>query len=213
MKMTTEMARGLGLLVLLCLAAALLPVARSQMSLPFTGQGLEPAEPVDVYVSAMLERLLDVDDKNYRFTNIVYVYLSWTDDRAHDLMMESTRAYRNGTKEECARPCSSDSMGSLSRESAGFHYHDTCCDGIWLPTIEMLNVYELPEGRLQPYGIIKDEESDAVAWWVAIHATYFTPMDFHRRVSLSLSLSLSLCACGDHRDLSPRGRTSHSSLV
>ena len=71
MKMTTEMARGLGLLVLLCLAAAPLPVARSQMSLPFTGQGLEPAEPVDVYVSAMLERLLDVDDKNYRFTNML----------------------------------------------------------------------------------------------------------------------------------------------
>ena len=81
-------------------------------------------------------------------------------------------------------------MGSLSRESEGFHYHDACCDGIWLPTIEMLNVYELPEGRLQPYGIIKDEESDAVAWWVAIHATYFT-RTFTGSLSLS-SLSLSV---------------------
>jgi hypothetical protein len=30
-----------------------------QMALPFSGQGKDPSEPVDVYVSAMMERLLD----------------------------------------------------------------------------------------------------------------------------------------------------------
>ncbi|QDZ23285.1 ligand-gated ion-channel protein [Chloropicon primus] len=150
------------------------------MSLPFTGQGDEPEEPVEVYVSAMMERLLEVDDKNYLFENIVYVYLSWEDERAYQQMIDATDSYRNGTLEECERPCSSDSQGSLSRRGTGYHHHDTCCSTIWLPTIEMLNVYELPEGRLQPYGIIKDEGSSGVAWWVGIHGKYFTPMDFRR---------------------------------
>lgn len=30
-----------------------------QMDLPFSGQGKDPSEPVDVYVSAMMERLLE----------------------------------------------------------------------------------------------------------------------------------------------------------
>jgi len=151
-----------------------------QMALPFSGQGKDPEEPVDVYVSAMMERLLDVDDRHYLFENIVYIYLSWVDSRAYSSMLESSRSFRNGTLEECLRPCSSASAGSLSRLSEGFHYHDTCCDGIWLPTIQMLNVYELPEGRLQPYGVIVDEGSSSVAWYVGVHAKYFTPMDFHR---------------------------------
>jgi len=150
----------------------------SQMALPFTGQGADPPEPRDVYVSAMMERLLEVDDRNYRFENVVYMYLSWDDADAAQAMREATLAFRNGTSDQCNRPCYSG--GGLSTQSTGFAPQDSCCDGLWLPTIGMLNVYELPEGRLQPYGIIVDQASSGVAWWTAIHAVYFTPMDFRR---------------------------------
>ena len=79
-----------------------------------------------------------VDDRNYRFENVVYVYLSWEDPRAYPTVIESTKAFRNGSLEDCSRPCSSASSGALSRRAEGFHYHDTCCDGVWLPTIGML---------------------------------------------------------------------------
>ena len=32
----------------------------------------------------------------------------------------------------------------------------------------------------RPYGVIVDEGSSSVAWYVGVHAKYFTPMDFHR---------------------------------
>ena len=120
-----------------------------QMAPPFSGQGPDPDEQVDVYVSAMMERLLDVDDVNYRFENKVFVYLSWKDPRAYNSMVDSTKRFRNGSKEVCDRPCSSTSISSLSRLSLSYHFSDTCCDDVWLPTLRMLNVYELPEGRLQ----------------------------------------------------------------
>jgi len=126
----------------------------------------------------MMERLLEVDDRNYRFENVVYMYLSWDDADAAQAMREATLAFRNGTSDQCNRPCYSG--GGLSTQSTGFAPQDSCCDGLWLPTIGMLNVYELPEGRLQPYGIIVDQASSGVAWWTAIHAVYFTPMDFRR---------------------------------
>ena len=79
-----------------------------------------------------------IDGRNYRFENVVYVYLSWEDPRAYATVMESTKAFRNGSLEECSRACSSAAAGALSRRAEGFHYHDTCCDGVWLPTIGML---------------------------------------------------------------------------
>ena len=53
-------------------------------------QGGFPEEPVDIYVSPMMERLLEVDDKNYRFENVVYLYLSWRDPSAFQKMKDST---------------------------------------------------------------------------------------------------------------------------
>ncbi len=123
------------------------------------------------------ERLLEVDDRNYRFENVVYLYLSWEDGRAAQAVRDSTVAFRNGSVDQCNRPCYSG--GPLSKETIGFTPQDSCCDGIWLPTIGMLNVYELPEGRLQPYGIIVDQLGQGVAWWTAIHAVYFTPVSTH----------------------------------
>jgi hypothetical protein len=150
------------------------------MQLPFTGQGGNPPEgPVDLHVSALLERLLSVDDKEYRFEAIIYIYFSWEDPRAFEAMANATNAFRDGTLEECKRPCSYEGI-NLSRESKGFGSDVSCCDSMWLPTVGMFNVYDLPEGRLQPYSIGVTENSTGVSWWTGIHATWFTPMQFSR---------------------------------
>mmetsp|Transcript_3172 Transcript_3172/g.11503 ORF Transcript_3172/g.11503 Transcript_3172/m.11503 type:complete len:469 (-) Transcript_3172:567-1973(-) len=177
-------------LVLLTLALAMCQV-RSQMKPPLGGQaGFPPNGPVTVHVSSLLERLLAVDDQNYRFECILYVYFSWPDSTAWSRMKESTDAFRNGSKETCNRNCASHGEVGIPRTYGipsfpgvpkGLEYAPeiSCCDGVWLPSLTQLNVYELPEGRLQPYEI-RISDSRSVAWWTAIHATYFTPMNFQR---------------------------------
>merc|ERR1712025_681238 len=122
----------------------LITVSRGQMALPFTGQGGNPEEPVDVHVSALMERLLSVDDKEYRFEAIIYIYLSWVAPSAWEAMPNATNAFRDGTLEECQRPCSFDGV-NLSRKSKGYFSEVSCCDNVWLPSIGMFNVYDLPE--------------------------------------------------------------------
>lgn len=121
---------------------------------------------------------------------ILYVYFSWPDSTAWSRMKESTDAFRNGSKETCNRNCASHGEVGIPRTYGipsfpgvpkGLEYAPeiSCCDGVWLPSLTQLNVYELPEGRLQPYEI-RISDSGSVAWWTAIHATYFTPMNFQR---------------------------------
>ena len=117
-----------------------------------------------------MERLLGVDDSNYRFESLCYFYLSWTDPRAYPAIVESTTAVANGTK-ECALPCSS--VGN----------DITCCDSVWLPSLDLVNVYSLPEDRLNPYGIgafppEANGTGGGVFWYSAVQATYFSPMSF-----------------------------------
>lgn len=154
-------------------------------------------------MSAFLERLLEINDKEYRFENIIRLYFTWRDDRAKQAFEDSTTAYRNGSLETCQKPCT-DSV-ELSRDQTGFNPEFSwyvpfiiplflateqlpsllqycSCDGVWLPSITTLNVYQLPSGRLQPYGIfINTRDTDdgvEVVWWVSVHAVYFTPMYF-----------------------------------
>ncbi|QDZ21470.1 ligand-gated ion channel [Chloropicon primus] len=156
-----------------------------QMQPPITGQGgFPPGGAKEVHVSAMLERLLAVDDENYQFESILYLYLSWQDGTAWSRMVESTEAFRNGSVDSCKRTCSSQqnipTKVGVPPGLLEYQPEISCCDRVWLPNIGQLNVYELPEGRLQPYNIIIDKDSGAVAWWTGIHARYFTPMDFRR---------------------------------
>jgi len=179
--------------------------SRAQMTAPMAGQGGFPEEPKAIHVSALQERLLAVDDASYRFENIVYVYLTWEDTLANQAMVDSTDSYRNGTKDECFKPCASVEQNLPRKVPQGVYLSDiSCCDGVWLPDVGMMNVYELPEGRLQPYSIQITGRS--VAWWVAIHAVYFTPMDFKRFpfdrqenfTSLLTALSSRLHPLGSH---------------
>ncbi len=155
------------------------PTSGAFQAQPFSGQGGFPDSPRDIYVSPMLERLVDVDDREYRFETVVYLYLSWQDPWAAYRMYESTLAYRNGSKEVCEFPCASGWKLARGDNQGIFAPETTCCDDVWLPTIDLMNVYELPDTRLQPYQILT-YENGAVAWWTAVHGKYYTPMDITR---------------------------------
>jgi hypothetical protein len=54
------------LLLLPVLLLLLLPAA-CQQTMPFPGNGEEPDEPVTVFVSSYVDRLMEIDDKAYEF--------------------------------------------------------------------------------------------------------------------------------------------------
>ena len=144
----------------------------------FTGQGgFNEDGPPSVYVSAMLERLLVVDDKQYRFESVTYVHLSWRDPNAKAAITEATERFRNSSTAECKRPCTSDWTLSKRKDQSLDDSRVLCCDEpLWLPTIAMMNVYSLPDTRLQPYQIVADKEG-GVSWAVTINGEFFSPMN------------------------------------
>ena len=107
----------------------------------------------------------------------MYVYLSWEDGKAESAVADATSEFRNGTKAEYQRPCASDYV-LLQKKSSSTQVQTLCCDYLWLPTIRLMNVYELSDTRLQPYEI--SVEGTSVSWWTAINCHYFTPMNFRR---------------------------------
>ena len=154
------------------IAHVAMPV-RAQMEQPLQGQGESPEEPVDVYVTALLRRLLEVDETLYRFEADIHLYLTWTDVRAGPNAIASTEAYRAGG--DCEMKCMSEAV--LSRNHVSYDPNEMCCDGVWLPSISIINVYELPEGRTQAHKIYMNEQG-AVGWGMEIHAIYHNSMDF-----------------------------------
>jgi hypothetical protein len=149
-----------------------------------------------VYVSAMLERLFAIDETNYHFTSLQFLYLSWRDDRALGSMEAATEAYRNGSLPECKKPCTS-SVSLLPRDNDEEQQQQqeggitnatqyasapeySCCDNVWLPAITFMNSVGIP--TVERYAIdidtIKDKDGVQIVYWVEILGTYFTPMDF-----------------------------------
>merc|ERR1712188_18685 len=99
-RMTATMTAMMALLA----ATALAPrVAEAQLLTPkeYRAVNVPPSSngTLPVYTSALLERLLGIDDKKYQFTSIVFLYFSWEDPTAMDKMLAATDAYRNGSGE------------------------------------------------------------------------------------------------------------------
>jgi hypothetical protein len=71
------------LLLLLLVCGLLVPTAVAQQPMPFMGRGDNPpASPVDVYVTAFVDRILSIDDRLYEFTvslllNLICVGCLW----------------------------------------------------------------------------------------------------------------------------------------
>ncbi len=106
---------------------------------------------MDVYVSGLLEKLIDVSDVDYLFTVKFVLYLSWKDEAAQDRIRNATQEFRQGIRSSCARPCFSDVP--LSTESTGNAMETLCCDDMWLPTITMVSNQPTKQAPCHPRGV------------------------------------------------------------
>lgn len=149
--------------------AFLCQICTCQQVSPFVGQGYPPPNATTVYVTALLDRLVSINDKDYRFEVVLWMMFSWSDPRARPTMEASTAlAAINGT---CNFPCS-----SLKMWQAG----DPCCDNIWMPHIEFVTARGFSQDRVVRYGVSFPEHrnSSGVAWWSHVHGEFYTPLSF-----------------------------------
>ncbi|KNC74143.1 hypothetical protein SARC_13299, partial [Sphaeroforma arctica JP610] len=98
----------------------------AQQSQPFTGRGDSPPVngSVEIWTSVFLHRLLAVDQTNYLHTHVLYIIFNWYDPRVLEQVQNAT-AERPG--DLCGFKCQTGST--------------LCCDTIWLPGIDLQNVY------------------------------------------------------------------------
>ncbi|KAL4421658.1 hypothetical protein ABPG77_001199 [Micractinium sp. CCAP 211/92] len=151
--------------------------ASAQQLTPFLGRGRPPKGGVDVYLSAIMDHMVEIDDANYRFEVVLYILLTWTDPRAADAVAFATNAsttdpaYNNGNG--CAYPCT-----SIYAWEAKPNNKNDCCDDIFLPHFEVINVRGFSQDRVVRYGI-RLGENNSVAWWSHVHGEMYTPLQFH----------------------------------
>ncbi|KAG2484498.1 hypothetical protein HYH03_016727 [Edaphochlamys debaryana] len=155
---------------------------------PFMGSDAAPPPggPVDVKVSALLERIIGGSGPRQAAW---WVILTWPDPTAGAAVEAATGAAVAPNGPPCARSCES---GGLA--SAG------CCDRVWLPRLHVLNVVEYPQDQLLRYQINANKTSGIVTWSTRLVATWYSPFDFraypfeHQHLLLELGLADSQAA-------------------
>ncbi|KAL4451548.1 hypothetical protein ABPG75_007210 [Micractinium tetrahymenae] len=160
----------------------LLPACtRAQMETPLKGQGSPGMNTTEVFLSVYLDRLLEVDDtKNYRFTAVLYFYLTWRDPAAYDTVQRSTQAMLSSNY-SCAKPCT-DWAGNLS-----------CCDGIYIPTFFFRNAHSFPQDRATGYKMYAvPPPNGSVLWTQFVHGVFYQPMDLRHFPFDSFDLMVAL---------------------
>lgn len=144
------------------------------------GQGIPPDNGTTVYVTAGLDRLIDVDDQNYRFEAVLFVLLTWSDPRAMSTMLASTAQSAPGSNTTCVLPCTSLFV---------YEQDSPCCDGVWLPHLELVNVRGESQDRIVRYGIqfapalavvegIPPRDPNGVSFWAHVQAEFYTNLNF-----------------------------------
>jgi len=121
------------LLTLLCLSQA--TVSRGQQASPLAGYGLPSLETTDVYVNVFLDRLIDVDVKQYRHESIFLVGLSWRDPRAVGIVGQN-RVLRDTQNYTCTVQCWSNVLEG-----------GPCCDGVYAPSFNFANAVGFSQDR------------------------------------------------------------------
>ncbi|PRW32523.1 alpha beta- isoform C [Chlorella sorokiniana] len=154
------------------------PAAAQQLT-PLQGRNTPLPGVTDVYVSAVVDHLVAVNDADYRFEVVLYMLLTWRDPRARAAVDQATEAaltnpsYNDGNG--CQLPCTTIYAWTANRDAQPY-----CCDDIWLPHFEFINVRGFSQDRVVRYGvrIPADNSSDAVGWWVHIQGEFYTPLQF-----------------------------------
>lgn len=189
--------------VLLLLTATTIPLLASAQDLRPASYAAVPAPSgvTPIYTSSMLERLVDVNDKQLDFTAGFLVYLSWKDPRAKPAMMQSTDAYRNASdpNAKCLTPCTTASLPS--RTGTTYDPYASCCDGVWLPALAIFNSV-VPRLTHVGFGGLIFGAGDEVGWYLSLHGKFFTPMDFRNFPfdSQSLQIDFGITAVEDGKN-------------
>ncbi|KAL4422476.1 hypothetical protein ABPG75_008673 [Micractinium tetrahymenae] len=149
------------------------------MDSPLKGTGIPPLDTTAIYVSAYLDRLLAVNQDDYRWEGALYFYISWTSADAYRLVMENTKKMFSNSSFTCQFMCSNivDKM--------------LCCDDIYLPSFFFKNAYGFPQDREILYNIYT-ASNGSVLWEVRVHGQYYQPMDFRHFPFDSFDLLLEL---------------------
>lgn len=124
---------------------------------------LAPHTPSQVYVSAYLDRLLEVDQDDYFFKAKFYFYFTWRAEGAYEAVLNAT-ADALAANNTCSRLCN----GQRS-----FDDGQKCCAGLWLPSLLSRNVMMYPQDRVQPF-ILDVTPDDAVTWRVEVTGVWYT---------------------------------------
>lgn len=145
------------------------PVYSKYQQSPLSGQGTPQPETTDIYVSAYLNRLLNVDPRQFQFTVSVVVGLSWVDYSAAENIRQDTLLVANGTK-SCNNPC------TFNRLTGSGKTVGRCCDTIYLPTFAFVNDVEFPTYYSPYINQIYTGPNGQVIWLTSIQGTFFQAM-------------------------------------
>lgn len=129
----------------------------AQMESPLKGQGVPRLETTAVFVSAYLDRLLDVNEDNYRWEAVVYFYIAWTDFSAFDTMQAQSEQVLTNSSFKCDFYCSNVLEQAL------------CCSNIYLPSFFFKNAYGFPQDR----EIMYPADDGSMLWEVRVHGIYY----------------------------------------
>ncbi|GJP58279.1 hypothetical protein CLOP_g22986 [Closterium sp. NIES-67] len=185
-----------------------------QAESPLIGQGMDPytsnvvSEPVPVYLSVMLRKLIAVDELKYSYSAYFQVVTSWRDPRVNDTLgvwkvvdqlspdlvagaMSGCKpnvtfaGYNISQKEDCLGGLSQTGLPQLKDcKKPCTPVGTRCCDGVWLPSLNIPNVIFFPQDRYSTesiyfFGDINNDMS-AVDREVVVEGEFSSPFNFQR---------------------------------
>jgi hypothetical protein len=104
---------------------------------PLIGQGNPPPGNTSIYFSAYLDRLIEVEETDYKFSATFFFYMTWTDPDAPAAVASATEDARKPGG-DCGRWCENTKIpGDAS----------LCCDSMFIPSLTLRNVFEYPQGE------------------------------------------------------------------
>ena len=173
------MNRYRGLVCGVLTACVLAGVSRAGQVSPLAGFGLPSLETTDVYVNIFLDRLIDVDVKQYRHESILLFGMSWVDPRARGIV-ENNKVLIDAQNYSCSIPCWSNVLEG-----------GPCCDGIYAPSFSFANAVGFPEDRqvAQEFFIGPNGQVMSVT---SVYGSYFQPMSFENYPFTSMDLMIAL---------------------
>ncbi|CAI5474281.1 unnamed protein product [Closterium sp. Yama58-4] len=121
-----------------------------------------------VFVSVVLNKLLDVDDERYQFEAIIHLRMSWHDPRAPlEIRRRTAETFLAGNPSACARVCAKG--------------RSLCCDSVWLPGVMGGNLLSLEDERTEWEAIaLQPGNHSNVRWGRRLRATFHAALRFHR---------------------------------